>query len=295
MEEDNMLADDLSLADDSWLRFQRPTAEERAATIEQLAQCQCIQFSMPFVGALHDAQQHLQAVADQLDVQIDWLTDCREAHGPVIEHVSFICKNRVYFVQVVDNSGAQSFPGGSEQDMRRIAREWGGISCWMPMRDTHDADGMLDWEPVIPGWGLLNVADEEIVNPAAMGLAEPPAMTTWELHDDAVRRVREKLEGLGRTVISWSSDPSVEPAIWIAGKEKQEFVVVDEQVHPALAATPWQDAGRLGSLRQLAGENRGWRATVVFHASPETADRASGVYRNSIRANISPLRPLPAD
>ncbi len=293
--EDNMTADDLSLADDSWLRFQRPTAEERAATIEQLAQCQCLQFSLPFVAALHDARAHLQAMADKLDVQIDWLTDCREAHGPVIEHVSFICKNRVYFVQVVDNSGAQAFPGGSEQDMRRIAREWGGISCWMPMRGTPDADGVLNWDCVLPSWGLLNVVDEEPVNPDVIGLSEPLAMSAWELHDDAVRRVRDTLANAGRTILSWNSDPAVEPSIWIAGKSAPEFVVVDEQVQPVPAAASWLDSRRLDHLRLLAEENRGWRATVVFHASPETADRAEGVYRNNIRANVSALQPLTAD
>jgi hypothetical protein len=56
--------------------------------------------------------------------------------------------------------------------------------------------------------------------------AEPVEMTDWELHDFAVQVVRQQLKSEGRQLMSWQSNPGVDPSIWFVGDHGPEWVVV---------------------------------------------------------------------
>ncbi len=242
-----------------------------------------------FVEAFKVAGMHIQSMAKRCGVQITWLRAV--PYGPSIEHLSFFCKNQVYFVQALDNSGEKIFPGGSEQGMRRIAKAWGGVACWMPLRRAAKK-GLPPWQPVIPNWGLISVDDEELVDPVEMGLAEPPVATDWELHDFAVQFVREKLQEGGVDVLSWNSDPDVMPSIWISGNDGPEWVVVGECREPETDVK--KPEGLREQLRQLREQGcRGWWAPVVFRALTKKPGRPELIYRGEgADADFAGLQPL---
>lgn len=65
---------------------------------------------------------------------------------------------------------------------------------------------------------------------------EPIEMTDWELMDFAVQVVRQKLEEEGREIMSWQSNPSVDPSIWFVGEQGPEWVVVRAVRYPSKGA-----------------------------------------------------------
>jgi hypothetical protein len=73
------------------------------------------------------------------------------------------------------------------------------------------------WRPAVPGWGLLSVATGQSVDPIGLVTDERIEMTDWELHDFAVQIVRDTLDEQGKKLMSWQSDPSVDPSIWFVG------------------------------------------------------------------------------
>jgi len=69
-------------------------------------------------------------------------------------------------------------------------------------------------------------------------------MTSWELQDMAVQIVRDYLEKQGYHLMSWQSNPDVDPAIWFLGDDQTpEWVVVRGIRYPAnkaLKPENWQ-------------------------------------------------------
>ena len=57
-------------------------------------------------------------------------------------------------------------------------------------------------------------------------------MTDWELHDFAVQVVRQSLESQGKKLLTWQSNPGVDPSIWFEGENGPEWVVVREVRDP---------------------------------------------------------------
>jgi len=64
------------------------------------------------------------------------------------------------------------------------------------------------------------------IDPVALLTDERIEMTDWELHDLAVQVVRDELQKVGKELMSWTGDPSIDPAIWFVGDTGPEWVVV---------------------------------------------------------------------
>jgi hypothetical protein len=73
------------------------------------------------------------------------------------------------------------------------------------------------WAVEVPGWGLLDARTGKMIHPSALISDERIEMTDWELNDYAVQVVRDHLQKAGRKLMSWTSDPEVEPSIWFVG------------------------------------------------------------------------------
>ena len=97
----------------------------------------------------------------------------------------------------------------------------------MPMKKHGD-----EWRPLLPGWGLLDPNTQQMINPAELISEDKIVMTDWELHDFAVQVVRQNLEGQGKKILTWQSNPSVDPSIWFEGDLGPEWVVVREVRYP---------------------------------------------------------------
>jgi hypothetical protein len=93
------------------------------------------------------------------------------------------------------------------------------------------------WVAALPGWGLLDIATAEPVDPVALVTDEKIEMTPWEIQDMAVQVVRGYLDEKGFQLMSWQSNPGVNPSIWFVGQsQKPEWVVVRPARFPTLRA-----------------------------------------------------------
>jgi hypothetical protein len=139
---------------------------------------------------------------------------------PWLEHLSFLLGNQLFFVRIEDEAGRLRVPG-SREGLIAVARGCAGHACLMTMRER-----LGSWRPTVPGWGLVDISTGRPVDPPALVTAEPVEMTDWELHDFAVQVVRQQLKSEGRQLMSWQSNPGVDPSIWFVGDHGPEWVVV---------------------------------------------------------------------
>lgn len=145
---------------------------------------------------------------------------------PFLEHLSFRLGNQLFFVRVEDADEAVVGPGNPEA-LFMIAEECKGNACVMPMQKKND-----EWHPLLPGWGLLDPNTQQMINPPDLISEEKIEMTDWELHDFAVQVVRQNLEEQGKKLLTWQSNPSVDPSVWFEGEQGPEWVVVREVRYP---------------------------------------------------------------
>ena len=184
--------------------------------------------SQEFAKCWQAAGIHLQ---DQAGGKIDsWLKANLEP--PFLEHLSFRLGNQLFFIRVEDADEGVAAPGNPDA-LFMIAAECQGHACVMPMQKHGD-----EWRPLLPGWGLLDPETQQMVNPAELITGEKIVMTDWELHDFAVQVVRQQLEGQGKKILTWQSNPSVDPSVWFEGEQGPEWVVVREVRYPESEATP---------------------------------------------------------
>lgn len=170
---------------------------------------------------------------------LGWLRD--HPHPPFREHLSFRLGNQLFFVRVEDVEGGVRSPGG-RRGLATVAREAGGWACLMPMRKAFAGE---HWLAEVPGWGLLEAASGEPLDPVALVSAERIEMTPWELHGLAVREVLERIRQQGFVAHSWQGYPDADPAIWFVGASGGlEWVVVRAARFPARRAERpehWQE------------------------------------------------------
>ncbi len=246
--------------------------------------------SKDFMLAFNAAGRRIQAMAKRAGMQVLWIKDV--PYGPSLEHLSFFAGGQAYFIQILDSAGEAVFSGGTKEGLLRIAKEYEGFACWMPMRRADDP-GRAPWAPVLPDWGLVDAASGAFVRPEELALAEPRPVTRWELHDFAIQIVRDALKRQGLAVLSWNSDPGVEPAVWFQGAAGPEWIAVGECLGPA-SQVPVPE-----SLRKLAGAMqdrgfRGWWASVGFVPVLRKPGRPDGLYRGEgADIDYAGLRPLP--
>lgn len=208
-----------------------------------------------------------QAAADHLHRQVDgglntWLR-CHP-FPPFLEHLSFRLGNQLFFIRVDDVDGVVQGPGNADGFMT-AARLAGGHALILPMK-KNPATG--EWAADAPGWGLLDPTSGRPVNPVAFVTDEKIEMTPWEVQDFAVQIVREELESQGFQLMSWQSNPDVDPSIWFIGKSRRpEWVVVRAAKFPANKArrpgnweaivancAPMSTIGHFASVAVASGE-----------------------------------------
>ena len=224
------------------------------------------------------------AAVNHLDARVDggiqaWLR-C-DPHPPFIEHLSFLLGNQLFFIRVEDVDGKVQGPG-NQLAINYIAEKMNGHGCLLPMRKDWVKN---TWMPDAPGWGLLSALTGDPVDPIALITDEQIVMTDWEIHDVAVRVVRDHLEQQGLRVISSGNKPDTNPAIWFVNRAGQpEWVVVRSSRYPAERPTRpdnWSyfveglgdlsDKGHFASVRVANAEQKFgeeplpvWRAHQAF-------------------------------
>jgi hypothetical protein len=178
--------------------------------------------SEDFAAAWQAAGRHIEKSAGgKLD---SWL----RAHlsPPFLEHLSFRLGNQLFFIRIEDEDDRTIGPG-SLQGLLSVAEGQNGYACLMPMRKR---DGQ--WQPAVSGWGLQDARDHTLIHPPAEISDQKIEMTDWELQDFAVQLVRKDIENSGHELMSWQSNPSVDPSIWFNGNDGPEWVIVKATRYP---------------------------------------------------------------
>ncbi len=165
-----------------------------------------------------------RAAAAHLDEQMKandavWLR--AHPYPPILEHLSFRVGNQLFFVRVEDVDEKVDGPG-TVLGLRSVAKGNSGHACILQMKSVEGA-----WVPRMPGWGLADANSGEAIDPETLQTDELIEMTDWEVQDFAVQIVRDHLSEKGYQLMSWQSNPKVDPSIWFVGESKgPEWVVV---------------------------------------------------------------------
>jgi len=148
---------------------------------------------------------------------------------PFLEHLSFRLGNQLFFVRVEDVDGKVQGPG-TVRGLITVANGCRGHACLLPMKkQSHSGE----WLPEYSGWGLVDASTKKQINPITMVTNEKLEITPWEMQDISVQVVRDMLEKQGHQIMSWQSNPDVDPSIWFVGDSKApEWVVVRSTQFP---------------------------------------------------------------
>lgn len=148
-----------------------------------------------------------------------WLKSSLSA--PFLEHLSFRLGNQLFFIRIEDAEGSIEIPGNREL-LHRVADGNRGQACLLPMRRS--AQG---WVPRKEGWGLLDAATGDPVDPPELVSDEDIVMSSWEIHGFAVQVVAQHIESRYPGVRCQTQvDPEIDPSIWFDGSQGLEWVVV---------------------------------------------------------------------
>lgn len=128
----------------------------------------------------------------------------------------------------------------------------------MPMKRQGE-----EWRPLLPVWGLQDAKTHKLINPPELITDQKIEMTDWELHDFAVQVVRQSLETEGKKIMTWQSNPGVDPSIWFEGEQGPEWVVVRGVRYPKNeAALPENMVGIIDHCAKMSAT--GYFASVAF-------------------------------
>jgi hypothetical protein len=194
-------------------------------------------FTDDFGYCWNAAGSHLQNHAQGA---INWLK--ATLSPPFLEHFSFRLGNQLFYVRIEDVDGVVESPG-TVDGLLSIANGCKGHACLMPMKKKAD-----EWACVVADWGLLDAVTGKPINPVAFISDEKIEMTDWELQDFAVQVVRNDIEKNGRKLMSWQSNPNVDPSIWFVGDNGPEWVVV------RAARWPERDAAVPTNIAKIAAD-----------------------------------------
>jgi hypothetical protein len=188
------------------------------------------EFSNDFGYCWNAAGSHLQA---QGQGALNWLK--ASLTPPFLEHFSFRIGNQLFFVRVEDVDNVVESPGTID-GLLSVADGCKGHACIMYMKGTGE-----DWKCTVPGWGLVDARTEQLINPVDLVTDEKIVMTDWELQDFAVQIVRNDLVGNGKEILSWQSNPGIDPSIWFVGETGPEWIVVRAAKYPVRELPPPQN------------------------------------------------------
>jgi hypothetical protein len=154
-------------------------------------------------------------------------------YPPYLEHLSFRLGNQLFYVRVEDIDGEVQGPGNSDGFIT-AATGTNGVPCVLPMRQHIGGQ----WVAALPGWGLLDADGQTPIDPVALVTDQNIEMTPWEVQDLAVQVVCGALRRDGLQLMSWQSNPQVDPSIWFIGASGgPEWVVVRTARYPTKTAT----------------------------------------------------------
>lgn len=144
-------------------------------------------------------------------------------YPPFLEHISFRLGNQLFFIRIVDVNDKVLGPG-SIQGLLSVAKEANGHACILPMKKSLFS---RTWCAEESGWGLIDAKSRKPIDPFSLVTDAKIEMTNWETHDLGVQVVRDHIENQGFRLMSWQSNPQVDPSLWFVGKtNKPEWVVV---------------------------------------------------------------------
>jgi hypothetical protein len=178
-------------------------------------------------------------------------------YPPFLEHLSFRLGNQLFFVRVEDADHIEQGPG-TLRGLLAVAQGNRGHACILPMKTKYFKD---EWMPKESGWGLIDATTGRPVDPFDLVTDEKIEMTEWELQDMAVQIVRVDLQNKKYELMTWQSNPGVDPSIWFVGDSGgPEWIVVRAARYPlnqAQRPASWQNianqcAQRLSSIGHFA-------------------------------------------
>lgn len=182
--------------------------------------------SAEFLAMWQAAGRHIQSFFQ--DGLQSWLKV--EPHPPFLEHLSFRVGNQVFFVRLEDVDERTELPG-SRNGLLTVANGWKGYPCLLPMCKT-----LAGWKPELGGWGLIDLRNNQPVDPISLVSDELIEVTEWELLDFAVQVVKSWLRERGFEIMSTHSNPEVDPNIWFVGDNGPEWVIVRAARYPQIVA-----------------------------------------------------------
>ena len=140
--------------------------------------------------------------------------------------------NKLFFIRVEDVDGNVRGPG-SLLGLLSVAEKANGRACILPMKKQAGKGWVTD----LNGWGLLDAETRRPINPAMWVSEEKIEMTPWEIHNMAVKVVRDYILKQGFELMTWDGNLGVDPSIWFLGSSKKpEWVVVRSTQYPAKSA-----------------------------------------------------------
>jgi len=212
-----------------------------------------------------------------------WISACRHLAGisgfgekqfirlsltPILlDHLSFIMGNQLFFVHVNDSAARVEAPSTIEACIH--AAELGnGVPCKLTMKRS--SDGL--WEPVDSDWGLRHAISDRVVRPQEFFTNEDIEISDWEVLDIANRRIIGEIERSNGTVLSFNSDPNVNPSIYFIDEhEAPHFVIVSVARYPF---EPRLDQSKIDEVKSgVAGfSTSGFHAQVTIVAQGDPFD-----------------------
>ena len=164
---------------------------------------------------------------------------------PFLEHLSFRLGNQLFFVRVEDVDHNVQVPG-SLRGLHAVAHGNRGHACILPMKKQFFKG---EWMPEQHGWGLVDATTGRPVDPFALVTDEKIEMTDWELQDLAVQVVRDDLQSKKYQLMTWQSNPDVDPSLWFVGDSGgPEWIVI------RAARYPLNNAPRPENWQNIANE-----------------------------------------
>ena len=235
-----------------------------------------------------------------------WIKDIPTA--PLLEHMSFMLGNQAFFVRLEDVEsfdlpllsddkrsgelsaalGTSRFPG-TMQGLMRVASGYEGRACVMPMRRQSGGDGSSAWRPALPGWSLLELRGLKPIDPSTIVNTDRIRATDWELHDAAVRVVRDALRDSGKRVISWTSDPGVMPSLWFDEEGGKPNWVIVRACRAPEKNLPAPEAELAKKIKAQMGGAPGHYACVNFTGKDDDGVVYRGEESTHEYAGLSPL------
>ena len=161
----------------------------------------------------------------------------------VLEHLSFILGNQIFFIHVCDvNNEVQ--PPSSIDGCIYAAGLANGVPCILEMQKDENGD----WMPLNEGWGLKHAETKQLVDPQHYMTNKDVEITDWEVADVAILRVVREIEESGGTILSTNSDPNVHPSVFFVDEDEiPKFVIVIAARYPN---EPELDEGLIEKIRE---------------------------------------------